>query len=164
MIFFSMQLVYQAKVVITSHQLKVTFCFVLPLRFDLALTSLSSTMKYLRDQRNSRSQFKDFSSMAAQQSPPLYQEWPSTHPVLRSLSETMTVRLNLSPFLASLWWMFILHAVLVIGFMNEIYTFSEPNPGTVSQTEQICIEIKSGRIASPLSIVARWTAGTATGI
>ncbi len=54
-------------------------------------------------------------------------------------------------------------SVLLIGFVNEIYTFSEPNPGTVSQTEQICIEIKSGRIASPLSIVARWTAGTATG-
>lgn len=53
--------------------------------------------------------------------------------------------------------------VLVLGFVNEIYTFSEPNPGTVSQTEQICIEIKSGRIASPLSIVARWTAETATG-
>ena len=54
-------------------------------------------------------------------------------------------------------------SVLVIGFVNEVYTFSEPNPGTVSQTEQICIEIKTGRIASPLSIVARWSAGTATG-
>ena len=47
--------------------------------------------------------------------------------------------------------------------MNEVYTFSEPNPGTVSQTEQICIEIKTGRIASPLTIVPRWTAGTTTG-
>ena len=53
--------------------------------------------------------------------------------------------------------------VLVIGFVNEVYAFSEPNPGTVSQTEQICIEIKTGRIASPLTIVPRWTAGTATG-
>ena len=53
--------------------------------------------------------------------------------------------------------------MLVIGFVNDQYTFSEPNPGTVSQTEEICIEIKTGRIASPLSIVPRWTAGSATG-
>ena len=53
--------------------------------------------------------------------------------------------------------------MVVIGFVNEQYTFSEPNPGTTSQTEQICIEIKTGRIALPLTIVPRWTAGSATG-
>ena len=58
---------------------------------------------------------------------------------------------------------FILHLVLVIGFVNDQYSFIEPNPGTASRTEEICIEIKTGRIDSPLSIVPRWIAGSATG-
>ena len=54
--------------------------------------------------------------------------------------------------------------MVVIGFVNDQYSFTEPNPGTNSQTEEICIEIKTGSIAGPLSIMPRWTAGSATGI
>ena len=53
--------------------------------------------------------------------------------------------------------------MVVIGFVNDQYSFSEPNPGTNSQTEEVCIEIKTGSIAVPLSIMPSWTAGSATG-
>ena len=52
---------------------------------------------------------------------------------------------------------------VTIGFVNERETFTEPTTGVSQSREMICVEVKDGRVGTPLIIVPVWTAGTATG-
>ena len=56
------------------------------------------------------------------------------------------------------------HTALTIGFEQEMYTFSEPTGGLSRTMQPVCIEVMSGQVGTPISVVPSWPSGSATGI
>lgn len=54
--------------------------------------------------------------------------------------------------------------MLTLGFEQQTYMFTEPNPGTTQLTEDVCVAISAGSLGRDIAINVLWTPVTATGI